>query len=64
MKALASTKIYYVFGDESTADFSDEFVFYSPPLPGFQPPSRPTTVVLFDDLGRGTNDDSFTWNGQ
>ena len=23
---------------------------------------RPTKVILYDDMGRGTNDDSFTWN--
>lgn len=23
---------------------------------------RPTKVILYDDMGRGTDDDSFTWN--
>ena len=27
-----------------------------------QPPDRPTTVILFDDLGRGSLDQSYTWN--
>ena len=33
-----------------------------PPLPGTQPPARPTTVVLYDDMGRGSTDMSYTWN--
>ena len=51
MKALSASKIYYRFGDEATNDYSEEVVFFTPPLPGAQPPSRPTTAVLFDDLG-------------
>jgi hypothetical protein len=27
MKALANTKLYYIFGDAATNDFSDEFLF-------------------------------------
>jgi hypothetical protein len=34
MKALANTKLYYIFGDAATNDFSDEFLFNVPPLPG------------------------------
>ena len=34
MMALANTKLYYIFGDEATNDYSDEFVFNVPPLPG------------------------------
>jgi hypothetical protein len=34
MMALANSKIYYKFGDEATDDYSEEFVFNVPPLPG------------------------------
>lgn len=44
MNELANQKLYYVFGDSATEDFSHEYVFNVPPLPGQQPPSRPTTV--------------------
>jgi len=62
MKALANQQVFYSFGDKATDDFSSEFVLHVPPLAGTQPPSRPTTVVLFDDLGRGATDQSYTWN--
>ena len=62
MVALANEKVYYAFGDATTDDFSREYVFHVPPLRGTQPPSRPTRVILYDDLGRGSSDDSFTWN--
>jgi len=64
MLELSSQQLYYIFGDEPTLDFSDEFVFFVPPAKGQQPPAdknRGTRVILFDDLGRGSNDDSFTW---
>jgi hypothetical protein len=55
-------KIYYTFGDADSQVWSDRvWEFHIPPKAGQQPPSRPTTVVLFDDLGRGSNDDAWTW---
>lgn len=62
MKALANKKLYYIFGDKDTRLFSEEYTFFVPPVAGTQPPSRPTTVILFDDLGRGSLDDTYTWN--
>lgn len=62
MKALAGQKIFYIMGDEETKDFSQEYVFLAPPLPGQQPLNRPTRVALYDDLGRGSSDSSYTWN--
>lgn len=62
MKTLANQKIYYSFGDLDTGDFSEEHVFFVPPLPGTQPPKRPTRAIMFDDLGRGSTDQSYTWN--
>lgn len=63
MKALAGRSLYYTFGDAATNDFfPTDFVFRVPPLAGTQPSDRPTTVVLYDDLGRGSNDDAYTWN--
>jgi hypothetical protein len=59
---LESEIVYYIFGDEDTDDFSQEFFLKLPPLPGKQPQNRPTTVVLFDDLGRGSTDHTYTWN--
>jgi hypothetical protein len=61
MKALATQNFYYVFGDEETNDFSREYVFHVPPLPGQQPADRGTRVILYDDLGRGSNDMTYTW---
>lgn len=62
MAALANTRIYYTFGDVFTDDFSDEYVFQVPPLAGTNPPSRPTTAILYCDMGRGSTDDTYTWN--
>jgi hypothetical protein len=59
--ALSNTKIYYIFGDEASNTWSKEYVFHCPPLAGTQPPTRPTRVILYDDFGRGTTDDTFTW---
>jgi len=50
MKSLASSTLYYRYGDESDGNMSEERRFYVPPLPGSIPP-RPTTAVLFSDLG-------------
>lgn len=61
MKALADSKIYYRFGDNATNDYSEEFVFLAPPLAG-QNPVIGTRVILYDDLGRGSTDDTYTWN--
>lgn len=63
MKALtAGSLIYYRFGDSVTDTWSDEFTFTVPPQPGTQPPNRPTTAILYCDLGRGAMDDAETWN--
>jgi len=62
MRALASANIYYIFGDSDTNNFSKEYKFRVPPLPGTQPKDRPTTVILYDDMGRGSTDMSYTWN--
>lgn len=64
MYALANTKIYYIYGDEATSDYSNETEFYVPPAAGQQPPAyknRGTRVIIYDDFGRGSNDDAFTW---
>ena len=61
MVSLANQKIFYSFGDDATADFSSEFTFFVPPVAGTQPPTRPTTVILYDDMGRGSMDMSYTW---
>lgn len=62
MTKLASHKVYYRFGDSETENFSREYVLLVPPQAGTQPPNRPTTAILFDDLGRGSTDMSYTWN--
>ena len=62
MDALAGTKIYYTFGDAASDTWSSRnWEFYIPPANGTQPTGRGTSLVLFDDLGRGSNDDAFTW---
>lgn len=62
MVELSSKTIYYRFGDKNTNDWSREYTFLVPPKAGSQPPTRPTRVILFDDLGRGSTDDTYTWN--
>lgn len=57
-----SQYIYYKFGDRKTNDWSEEFRFRVLPLAGRQPLDRPTTLILYDDLGRGSLDQSYTWN--
>ncbi len=52
-------KIYYKFGDLDTNNFSEEYNFIVPAYPGKQ---TKTTAIAFDDLGRGSLDDSYTWN--
>lgn len=61
MLALSDSKIFYTFGDADTDDFSREYEFNVPPKAGQQPATRGTRVVLFDDLGRGSTDMTFTW---
>lgn len=62
MTGGSNQKIYYMFGDADTGTWTDKtWEFHIPPKAGEQPPSRPTTMILFDDLGRGSNDDSWTW---
>ena len=62
MVNLANTRIYYIFGDAFTVDFSGEHMFNVPPVAGTNPPSRPTTAILYCDMGRGSTDDTYTWN--
>jgi hypothetical protein len=62
MEALANSRIYYIFGDNATDFFSGEYVFQVPPLAGTNPPNRSTTAVLYCDMGRGSTDDTYTWN--
>lgn len=45
---LGSRRIYYMFGDQATDNFSSERVFLTPPLPGVQPGS-------FDDRNYDTS---------
>eukprot|EP01035_Chromulina_nebulosa_P022753 gene22753-29460_t len=58
----AGSFIYYRFGDNATADFSPERSLIIPALAGKQPSTRPTTVALYCDLGRGSLDDTYTWD--
>jgi hypothetical protein len=62
MTQYPNQKIFYIFGDEATSDYSSEYIFHPPPLAGTQPSTRGTTVVLYDDMGRGSTDDTYTWN--
>jgi len=65
MVAKGSSSIYYIFGDESSDDFSGEFKLFIPPAAGEQPPpskNRGTTVAIFDDMGRGSTDNVSTVN--
>ncbi len=65
MKALAGGNVYYSFGDQATNDFSTVYTLHVPPVPGVLTQAdgtvRPTRAILFDDLGRGSNDTSYTW---
>ena len=69
MKALADQRVYYTFGDAATNNLSEEFVLFVPPIPGMTSSTttsdgklRPTRAILYDDLGRGSTDMSYTWN--
>jgi acid phosphatase type 7 len=56
-------KIYYTFGDEDTqGGRSSEMIFFMPPLAGETRSDRGTRVILYDDLGRGSTDDTYTWD--
>lgn len=61
-KAHVPPRIYYIFGDAATNDFSTEFTLHLPTLPGQSPSARPTSLVLMADLGRGSNDNTFSWH--
>lgn len=56
---LNTPMIYYIFGDADTSNFSDEIIFFVPPLAGYQPKNRPTQVVLMADLGIGSSLSAF-----
>lgn len=57
----AGSVIYYQFGDPDQGGMSKEYAFTVPPQPGVVM-DRPTTAILFCDLGRGSLDDTETWN--
>lgn len=42
----AAQRLYYIFGDDVTNDYSPEYTFQTPPLAGKQPPNRPTSVCM------------------
>jgi hypothetical protein len=62
MSALpAGSTMYYRFGDETIPNgLSREYLFNVPPQPGVVM-NRPTTAILYCDLGRGSTDDTETW---
>ena len=67
MTDLADQRVYYIFGDAASNTFSDEYVLFVPPIPGMTSTTaegklRPTRAILYDDLGRGSTDMSYTWN--
>lgn len=62
MVELAGTTIYYIFGDEDTNNFSNEYTFFVPPLAGQKSNKRGTRLILYDDLGRGSTDMTYTWD--
>lgn len=64
---LANQKLYYIFGDNLTNDFSEEKIFFVPPSAGMSSIQRKeattnfdtyrgTQVVLMADLGVGASD--------
>ena len=55
-------KVYYRFGDEATGQWSEEYTFFVPPLAGQKSKGRGTRLIMYDDLGRGSTDDSYTWH--
>lgn len=66
LTALAGKEIFYRFGDDATAATDswclEETSLLLAPLAGTQPPSRPTEIIAFADLGRGSNVDGRTWD--
>jgi len=57
-----SPRMYYRFGDAATNLWSQECIFNVPPMAGNQPDGRGTRLIMYDDLGRGSTDDSYTWH--
>ena len=62
VRNISTEYIYYIFGDSSSNIWSKEYKFRIPPVAGQQPTNRGTTIILYDDLGRGSLDHSYTWN--
>ena len=69
MRDLATQKVYYTFGDDGTeGGWAEEHVFMAPPLAGQESAPRGenndkgTRVILYDDMGRGSTDQSYTWS--
>lgn len=60
LAAMPRTAVYYVVGDAATADLSSQLTYYVPPAAGDH--SLPTRLIVFGDLGRGSDDDGQTWN--
>lgn len=56
--SISSQNLYYIFGDEETNNWSKEFIFLAPPLPGLNHPNRSMNIVLMADLGIGSTSDS------
>lgn len=72
----ASGALYYIFGDDLTNDWSEEFKFTPPPAPGVLGVDRPARIALLADMGLGSSEslhgsgqtedpglggDAFTW---
>lgn len=55
MKELAGEKVYYIFGDEVTNDFSGEYVLHVPPLPGMIPATSTDYSVKKKDSTNNNN---------
>jgi Fn3-like domain from Purple Acid Phosphatase len=56
----AGQRINYQYGDSSRNVYSTVAALRVPSLPGDS--SKPTHILAFQDFGRGTIDDSFTWH--
>jgi len=60
LRPHAGGAVFYVVGDAGSGVFSPEARLWVPLAPGDV--SRPTAIVAYQDLGRGSPDDGATWN--
>jgi hypothetical protein len=62
MLGYSGRRLYYIFGDAATDEWSGERVLMVPISPGLNPDTgaRPASLAVFGDLGRAGDDEAFS----